>query len=63
MIPPASLYEPPYVEPNVNELLFILPNSDVVPSNTVLSGFTPTNLLASTPPNLELNPNACISVR
>ena len=41
-----------------NKLSFIFENNEVAPSNTVLLGFTPINLVASTPPNLELNPVA-----
>ena len=32
--------------------------NEFVLSNTVLLGFTPINLVASTPPNFELNPVA-----
>ena len=55
---PAESNDCSYVLPNVNVELSIFEYNDVVPSNTVLFGFTPINFVDSTPPNFELNPSA-----
>ena len=54
-LPRLNLPYPALNDSPLTELPKLL-NNEFVLSNIVLFGFTPTNLVASTPPNLELKP-------